>query len=881
MDWNKAIQKAYYELKQRGYVLRCCLPSSKHRTVSSEHKNKTKSLEGFDPFPGDGWVLWFNPDGSIARVRPTRVNAPKRGKSVPAKRVAPVFSSVIIPAYNNVNRLLVVLAALQAQVGCSPFEIIVVSDGCSKSVAAAKGYLSKWNLRVFDSKNVYKFGAMVARNIGAVAARGRQLIFLDPDIVFDNSIVAGFQKEYRSCTLLIARCDEVDKRNQNKILKEERRKGFSEKLTYSGRDMRGWSFWHSVSVDKESFLSVGGYDHTFIGQGGSDSDFGARHSLKYHCVRFLGNIKTKHLGLSSGSPGNRGKLDRRYQKFLLDSGYYNSDSCIVANGGRPDLMFPSVDEWAKSGGTVFVSPYASRDANKKLAIVIPYRDREEHLRKLLPALKKHLARYHPELRYEVCIIEQEADGKMFNRGATKNIGFDLIKDDFDYVCFHDVDTMPLGPHCVYSYPDRPTRIATYLSDMGNKLLVPFKHNPDRMYKQWGDFFGAVVIMSVEAFSAANGYSNAYWGWGREDIDLRRRLEFAGYKIDRIQGRYRRVLHNRSKKGGGYTDAAKRGTVNLYAKVWHSPGGKDLIKNDGLSSLKYTVLGVSKMSENVVKYTVKVQSSLPNKTISRVVLIPYFGALPPWFGFFLRSCAENPGTDWLIFTDAAPISNAPKNVRFVRMTIDEFNKTASSVLGVATSVSKRFLYKLCDFKPAYGDIFKNYTGGYDYFGFGDVDVIYGNLDGVLETALAASTCVSFHKDHLSGHLAFFKNTEKFRKLYEGVPRIKQYLSLPGHICKKWPKRSVCETHFGVVVRKEPGALFFESFSTPGSAVKPWRSGKYVFPKEWVWNYGRLTNDLDGEIGFPYLHFLHWKADMVTFPTKTGSRFALTSEGFRAL
>ena len=37
------------------------------------------------------------------------------------------------------------------------------------------------------------------------------------------------------------------------------------------------------------------------------------------------------------------------------------------------------------------------------------------------------------------------------------------------------------------------------------------------------------------------------------------------------------------------------------------------------------------------------------------------------------------------------------------------------------------YKLCDYKPAYGYIFPEYTKGYDYWGHCDMtDCIFGNL-----------------------------------------------------------------------------------------------------------------------------------------------------------
>ena len=36
------------------------------------------------------------------------------------------------------------------------------------------------------------------------------------------------------------------------------------------------------------------------------------------------------------------------------------------------------------------------------------------------------------------------------------------------------------------------------------------------------------------------------------------------------------------------------------------------------------------------------------------------------------------------------------------------------------------YKLCDYKPAYGEIFAPELSGYDFWGYGDMDLVFGDL-----------------------------------------------------------------------------------------------------------------------------------------------------------
>src|ERR1043165_5376889 len=160
---------------------------------------------------------------------------------------------------------------------------------------------------------------------------------------------------------------------------------------------------------------------------------------------------------------------------------------------------------------------------KKLAIVVPYRAREAHLKAFVPALRAYFTRdkLDCEIPYRVLIIEQSSD-LPFNRGALRNIGFELACAETDYVCFHDVDYLPIWAD--YSWSDFPIRIIWHGAETsaiapGRSHLVAI-HDP-------ATFFGGVVLMPNSIFSQVNGYANSYWGWGYEDNDLRKSLTTCG------------------------------------------------------------------------------------------------------------------------------------------------------------------------------------------------------------------------------------------------------------------------------------------------------------------------------------------------------------------
>jgi hypothetical protein len=140
----------------------------------------------------------------------------------------------------------------------------------------------------------------------------------------------------------------------------------------------------------------------------------------------------------------------------------------------------------------------------KLGICIPYRNRKEHLERLIPHLTEHLNKQGID---HVFYVGHQVDDKLFNRGTMKNIAaYYAFKDGCDYVAWHDVDMLP-HEECDYSYPETtPIHIATKLS----------KYQYGLGYDQ---YFGGVVLFTKEQAERTNGYSNDYWDWGQEDDDL--------------------------------------------------------------------------------------------------------------------------------------------------------------------------------------------------------------------------------------------------------------------------------------------------------------------------------------------------------------------------
>jgi hypothetical protein len=210
--------------------------------------------------------------------------------------------------------------------------------------------------------------------------------------------------------------------------------------------------------------------------------------------------------------------------------------------------------------------------SKRLAIIVPYRDRADHLARFVPHIAAYFERdkLDRQIAVTINIIEQWGNAP-FSRGRLANCGFLLTQDTSDYVCIHDVDYMPMWAD--YSWTSNPARLIWHgLS----------------MRENWETFFGAVSLLDKSVFTAVNGFPNCYWGWGPEDLEMSNRLRLCGYKLERRDGTFIPLPH----KHAGYSaphmfnDVGRR-TNNLFKK--REPDLEKLIAQDGVGTLKFRLV----------------------------------------------------------------------------------------------------------------------------------------------------------------------------------------------------------------------------------------------------------------------------------------------------
>jgi hypothetical protein len=200
---------------------------------------------------------------------------------------------------------------------------------------------------------------------------------------------------------------------------------------------------------------------------------------------------------------------------------------------------------------------------KKLSIVVPYRDREEHLSQFLPHMKKFLSENLKETEWKIFIVEQ-FDDKPFNRAKLLNVGY-LESREYDYFCFHDVDMLP--DEADYSFVDLPTHMASNVEQFGWKLM-------------YEGYFGGVTMFDKKSFEKINGYANDYWGWGAEDDDVLARCQIMEIQAQRKKGVFRSLPHEREINKPLYEK-----NLNKLNMTIMRPSEEKIMK-DGLNTISY-------------------------------------------------------------------------------------------------------------------------------------------------------------------------------------------------------------------------------------------------------------------------------------------------------
>lgn len=115
----------------------------------------------------------------------------------------------------------------------------------------------------------------------------------------------------------------------------------------------------------------------------------------------------------------------------------------------------------------------------------------------------------------------------------------------------------------------------------------------------------------------------------------------------------------------------------------------------------------------------------------------------------ESALRNPSVDFMFFTDADV--EPANNIILHKMQFTDFQQLAQNAFDFPIVLDRP--YKLCEYKQAYGYILQDYIKDYDFWGYGDLDLVYGDIRTFLtDDVLKYKFLLGW------GHLTFLHNDD---------------------------------------------------------------------------------------------------------------------------
>ena len=159
------------------------------------------------------------------------------------------------------------------------------------------------------------------------------------------------------------------------------------------------------------------------------------------------------------------------------------------------------------------------------------------------------------------------------------------------------------------------------------------------------------------------------------------------------------------------------------------------------------------------------------------------------------------------------------------------------------------------------------------------MLYGDIAKfITKDMMKKYNVISASDDIVCGYFCLFKNIRMIRESCFKIKNWQQLLEDDNHrrvdegrytevliksARKNWLVKFL-KNFFSPIRRNN---LFIEQHSTPLS-YKQWWDKSDIFPTEWRWYDGKLTNNKDGDREFLYLHFMNWKSNKYYFIKKDG-------------
>lgn len=207
--------------------------------------------------------------------------------------------SVVVTVYNRFEYLKNLIICLNKQI-VKPYELIIADDGSSEKVEDILCQFDKFDYKI---KHAYQedkgFRLAASRNNGFKHSEAEYVLFLDQDVIFDETFLETICLKAKKGTYLKFNAVWSNREEKNEIQKQiEENRPYKEYLTDEQRNKNKKAYRKELlnkflyklklrkraakliglafGVWREDFIKINGFDQNYEGWGYEDDDFGNR-----------------------------------------------------------------------------------------------------------------------------------------------------------------------------------------------------------------------------------------------------------------------------------------------------------------------------------------------------------------------------------------------------------------------------------------------------------------------------------------------------------------------------------------------------------------------------------------------------------------------------
>lgn len=197
--------------------------------------------------------------------------------------------SIIIPVYNGGKKFHQCLSSL-SRAKIKPTEVIIVADGDTDN---SWQVATDWGATVIRVEQ--KSGPAKARNLGAVAAQGEILFFVDADVAIAPDTIDRVRFAFAEDTCLAALIGSYDDAPKaNNFISQY--KNLLHHYTHQVTNEDAFTFWGACgAIRRDIFSGMGGFDETYRRPCVEDIELGYRLKAAGYKIRLDKALQVKHL----------------------------------------------------------------------------------------------------------------------------------------------------------------------------------------------------------------------------------------------------------------------------------------------------------------------------------------------------------------------------------------------------------------------------------------------------------------------------------------------------------------------------------------------------------------------------------------------------------